>query len=182
MSWNCCHVKIRSALRLVTQYKRTRFLSVFNTFHMANSIQPFSFQPISRHKVSISLFLFPFFPSVPLTLRLSCRNFHFHPLRAHMYVHNLACAIWLPFHETTSQMIPLSAKGSIIHNSQWIQSEGVLRIIIIGRIFSIEIIPDSPPTSIFFKFLASRMTTVSFPAVGTYRREKQISPSLFSCN
>ena len=40
--------------------------------------------------------------------------------------------------------------------------------------------PDKPPTSIFFRFLASRMTTVSLPAVGTYRREKQISPS-FSC-
>ena len=41
-------------------------------------------------------------------------------------------------------------------------------------------IPDKPPTSIFFRFLASKTTTVSFPAVGTYRREKQISPSLFS--
>lgn len=40
--------------------------------------------------------------------------------------------------------------------------------------------PDKPPTSIFFRFLASRMTTVSLPAVGTYRREKQMSPS-FSC-
>jgi len=28
-------------------------------------------------------------------------------------------------------------------------------------------VPDNPPTSIFFKFLASSMTTVSFPAVGT---------------
>lgn len=27
--------------------------------------------------------------------------------------------------------------------------------------------PDSPPTSIFFRFLASRTMTVSFPAVGT---------------
>lgn len=41
-------------------------------------------------------------------------------------------------------------------------------------------LPDKPPTSIFFRFLASKTTTVSFPAVGTYRREKQISPS-FSC-
>lgn len=40
--------------------------------------------------------------------------------------------------------------------------------------------PDKPPTSIFFKFFASRMTTVSLPAVGTQRREKQMSPS-FSC-
>ena len=42
-------------------------------------------------------------------------------------------------------------------------------------------IPDNPPTSIFFRFLASRTTTVNLPAVGTYRNEKQISPSLFSC-
>lgn len=28
-------------------------------------------------------------------------------------------------------------------------------------------VPDRPPTSIFFRFLASRMHTVSFPAVGT---------------
>lgn len=28
-------------------------------------------------------------------------------------------------------------------------------------------LPESPPTSIFFKFLASNITTVSFPAVGT---------------
>jgi hypothetical protein len=41
-------------------------------------------------------------------------------------------------------------------------------------------IPDNPPTSIFFRFLASRMTTVSLPAVGTYLKEKQMSPSLFS--
>ena len=27
--------------------------------------------------------------------------------------------------------------------------------------------PDNPPTSIFLRFLASRMTTVSLPAVGT---------------
>ncbi|CAN7994883.1 unnamed protein product [Ixodes pacificus] len=27
--------------------------------------------------------------------------------------------------------------------------------------------PESPPTSIFLRFLASRMTTVSLPAVGT---------------
>lgn len=40
--------------------------------------------------------------------------------------------------------------------------------------------PDRPPTSIFFRFFASRMTTVSLPAVGTQRREKQMSPS-FSC-
>lgn len=42
--------------------------------------------------------------------------------------------------------------------------------------------PESPPTSIFFRFFASRMTTVSLPAVGTYRSEKHMSPSLFSCN
>lgn len=42
--------------------------------------------------------------------------------------------------------------------------------------------PDSPPTSIFFKFFASRITTVSLPAVGTYRSEKQMSPRLFSWN
>lgn len=41
---------------------------------------------------------------------------------------------------------------------------------------------ERPPTSIFFKFLASSMTTVSLPAVGTQRREKQISPSLLSLN
>lgn len=28
-------------------------------------------------------------------------------------------------------------------------------------------VPERPPTSIFFRFLASRMHTVSFPAVGT---------------
>lgn len=28
-------------------------------------------------------------------------------------------------------------------------------------------VPERPPTSIFFRFLASRMQTVSFPAVGT---------------
>lgn len=33
--------------------------------------------------------------------------------------------------------------------------------------FSHKCWPDSPPTSIFFKFLASMMLTVSFPAVGT---------------
>lgn len=43
-------------------------------------------------------------------------------------------------------------------------------------------LPDKPPTSIFFKFFASNITTVSFPAVGTYLKEKQISPNLFSCN
>lgn len=41
--------------------------------------------------------------------------------------------------------------------------------------------PERPPTSIFFRFLASRMQTVSFPAVGTYRREMQISPSFSGC-
>ncbi len=40
--------------------------------------------------------------------------------------------------------------------------------------------PERPPTSIFFKFLASKMTMVSLPAVGTYLIEKQISPNLFS--
>ena len=39
------------------------------------------------------------------------------------------------------------------------------------------VLPDSPQASIFFRFLASRMQTVSLPAVGTYRREMQISPS-----
>ena len=43
-----------------------------------------------------------------------------------------------------------------------------------------ERLPDKPPTSIFFRFFASMMFTVSFPAVGTYRKEMQISPS-FSC-
>ncbi|KDR12103.1 hypothetical protein L798_13823 [Zootermopsis nevadensis] len=33
----------------------------------------------------------------------------------------------------------------------------------------------------YMRFLASRITTVSLPAVGTYLREKQISPNLFSC-
>lgn len=41
-------------------------------------------------------------------------------------------------------------------------------------------LPDKPPTSIFFRFFASMMFTVSFPAVGTYRKEMQMSPS-FSC-
>lgn len=45
-----------------------------------------------------------------------------------------------------------------------------------------EILPDSPPTSIFFKFFASRITTVNLPAVGTYLKEKQMSPNLLSCN
>lgn len=43
-------------------------------------------------------------------------------------------------------------------------------------------LPDSPPTSIFFKFFASRITTVNLPAVGTYLKEKQMSPNLLSCN
>lgn len=46
--------------------------------------------------------------------------------------------------------------------------------------FAILLLPDNPPTSIFFKFLASKITTVSLPAVGTYRKEKQMSPSLLS--
>ena len=37
--------------------------------------------------------------------------------------------------------------------------------------------PDRPPTSIFLRFLASRMTMVSLPEFGTYRSEKQMSPS-----
>lgn len=37
--------------------------------------------------------------------------------------------------------------------------------------------PDSPPTSIFFRFLASKITTVNFPAVGTYLSDRQTSPS-----
>lgn len=45
-----------------------------------------------------------------------------------------------------------------------------------------EFLPDSPPTSIFFKFFASRITTVNLPAVGTYLKEKQMSPNLLSCN
>lgn len=44
----------------------------------------------------------------------------------------------------------------------------------------VDLLPDKPPTSIFFRFFASMMFTVSFPAVGTYRSEMQISPS-FSC-
>ena len=38
-------------------------------------------------------------------------------------------------------------------------------------------LPERPPTSIFLRFLASKMTMVSFPAVGTYRSEKHTSPS-----
>lgn len=41
-------------------------------------------------------------------------------------------------------------------------------------------LPDNPPTSIFFRFFASKITTVNLPAVGTYRNEKQMSPN-FSC-
>jgi hypothetical protein len=37
-------------------------------------------------------------------------------------------------------------------------------------------IPEAPVMSIFFRFLHSRIPTVSFPEVGTYLREKQISP------
>ncbi len=36
---------------------------------------------------------------------------------------------------------------------------------------------DRPQASIFFKFFASKITTVNFPEVGTYLREKQTSPS-----
>ena len=36
---------------------------------------------------------------------------------------------------------------------------------------------DRPQASIFFKFFASRMTTLNLPDVGTYRKEKQMSPS-----
>jgi len=35
---------------------------------------------------------------------------------------------------------------------------------------------DKPPKSIFFRFLHSKMQTVSLPDVGTYRKEKQTSP------
>jgi hypothetical protein len=37
-------------------------------------------------------------------------------------------------------------------------------------------LPEAPVMSIFLRFLHSRMPTVSFPEVGTYRSEKQISP------
>ena len=42
-----------------------------------------------------------------------------------------------------------------------------------GNCFS----PESPPTSIFLRFFASRTTTVNFPEFGTYRSEKQMSPN-----
>lgn len=35
------------------------------------------------------------------------------------------------------------------------------------RLYMMHVLPDRPPTSIFFKFFASKITTVSFPAVGT---------------
>lgn len=38
-------------------------------------------------------------------------------------------------------------------------------------------IPESPPTSIFLRFFASKITTVSLPDVGTYLRDRQISPN-----
>ena len=38
-------------------------------------------------------------------------------------------------------------------------------------------LPDNPPTSIFFRFFASNITTVNLPAVGTYLNEKQMSPN-----
>ncbi len=41
-------------------------------------------------------------------------------------------------------------------------------------------LPERPPTSIFLRFFASSIVTVNLPAVGTYRREKQMSPNLFS--
>lgn len=44
-------------------------------------------------------------------------------------------------------------------------------------IYLLLVSPDNPPTSIFFRFLASRITTVSFPAVGTYLKDKHMSPS-----
>jgi hypothetical protein len=37
-------------------------------------------------------------------------------------------------------------------------------------------LPEAPVMSIFLRFLHSRMPTVSFPEVGTYRSEKQMSP------
>ena len=40
-------------------------------------------------------------------------------------------------------------------------------------------IPESPPTSIFLRFFASRTTIVNFPEFGTYRKEKHMSPN---CN
>ncbi len=51
-------------------------------------------------------------------------------------------------------------------------------IVLIENVFYY--IPERPPTSIFFKFLASSIVIVNLPAVGTYRSEKQISPNLFS--
>ena len=36
---------------------------------------------------------------------------------------------------------------------------------------------ERPPTSIFFRFFASKIIIVSLPAVGTYLSEKQMSPS-----
>ena len=41
-------------------------------------------------------------------------------------------------------------------------------------------IPDAPVMSIFFSLLHSRIPTVSFPDVGTYRREKHMSPKYWS--
>lgn len=66
----------------------------------------------------------------------------------------------------------ITDKGLVRGKSQWAQTTHTNT--------SSSSLPDRPPTSIFFRFLASRMTTVSLPAVGTYRSEKQMSPS-FSC-
>ena len=40
-------------------------------------------------------------------------------------------------------------------------------------------LPEAPVMSIFLRFLHSRIPTVSFPDVGTYLREKQISPKYY---
>ena len=37
-----------------------------------------------------------------------------------------------------------------------------------------------PGVQVFFRFLASNITTVNLPEFGTYLKEKHISPSLFS--
>ena len=41
--------------------------------------------------------------------------------------------------------------------------------------------PAKPAMSIGLRFLHSSITTVNLPAVGTYRNEKQMSPSFLSC-
>jgi len=44
----------------------------------------------------------------------------------------------------------------------------------------IRLLPEAPVMSIFLSLLHSRMPTVSLPDVGTYRREKQMSPKYYN--